>query len=182
VPSLRITHVEVHLFRRRGARVEFLALRRARDRDVLPGIWQPVTGRLDRGERPEAAARREVREETGIEPVRWWWLETLSTWYDADARAVQALPLLVAEIAPDARVTLSDEHDAWAFVTAAEAARRYLWDSQRAALAAVRSQVLRGGPLARALALPEPRRARARGRRAAAAPTRRRPAPPKGGR
>ncbi len=46
------------------ARGEVLLLERA----ARPGFWQSVTGSLDRGDEPHAqAARREVREETGIE-------------------------------------------------------------------------------------------------------------------
>ena len=63
---MRCPFIEVHLFRRTGRRVEFLCLRRARTRR-LPGIWQPVTGKRRRGETAFAAARREVREETGLE-------------------------------------------------------------------------------------------------------------------
>ena len=40
--------------------------------------------------------------------------------------------------------------------SAREAARHCLWDSQREGLAAVRSQVLRGGPRARALEIAVP--------------------------
>ena len=73
-PRSRCPFIEVHLFRRAGRRVEFLCLRRARTRR-LPGVWQPVTGKRRRGETAFAAARREVREETGLEPRRWWALE-----------------------------------------------------------------------------------------------------------
>ena len=41
---------------------EFLLLERRRP----PGFWQSVTGSLEWGELPDAAARREVMEETGI--------------------------------------------------------------------------------------------------------------------
>jgi dATP pyrophosphohydrolase len=41
---------------------EFLLLERRRP----PGFWQSVTGSLEWGEMPDAAARREVIEETGI--------------------------------------------------------------------------------------------------------------------
>lgn len=45
-----------------------LLLRRVPDRG---GFWQPVTGRIEPGESPEAAAERELREETGFAgPVR----------------------------------------------------------------------------------------------------------------
>ena len=180
MPDVRSSHVEVHVFRRRGRLgVEFLALRRAADR-TLPGVWQPVTGRVDRGETALAAAAREVWEETGIAPLRWWALETTTVYYDAIADVVELLPLFAAEIAPDAVARLSNEHDASAFLPARAAGRRYLWEAQRRALEAVRLEVLRNPVLARALEV-EPRRSAprraarsgvpaARGRATAAAP------------
>ncbi len=144
------TQIEVHVFRRRGRAVEFLCLRRSRG-SRLPGVWQPVTGKLRRGEGPLRGARREVREETGFVPTRWWALESVSVYFDAPSGVVHALPIFAAEVDPGERVTLSAEHDASRFLPAREAGRRFLWDAQRRALEAVRRQVLRGGALARAL-------------------------------
>jgi len=159
-------HVEVYLFCRRAGRVRFLILRRAVGQPH-PGVWQPVTGRIRRGERPSRAAAREVREETGLEPGRWWLLERPAIYCDPATGAVRVLPLFVAEVDPRARVRLSREHDAFRFTTPAEAARRFLWEAQRDACAQIRRQVLPAGALARALDItdsvarvPRPRRAR----------------------
>ncbi len=147
------THVEVYVFRRRARRVEFLALRRSRDRAKLPGVWQPVTGKIDPGEGPLAAAVREVAEETGLHPKHWWALESASLYYDVTGDRVLALPLFAAEVGSGARVHLSEEHDEWAFLSTRDAAARWLWNQQRRALERVREEVLRGGRVARARAL-----------------------------
>lgn len=149
--ALRSTHVEVYLFRRRGTRVEFLALRRAPERKKLPGVWQPVTGGRRRLESPLRAAAREVFEETGLRPKRWWMLETLTLYADAKSGAVLALPLFAAEVGARERVTLSEEHDGAEWLTERRAARRFLWESQRRGLAAVRREVLDNPTLARAI-------------------------------
>lgn len=153
MPRLRTDHVEVHLFRRRLGRVEFLAFRR-RPNQGLGGVWQPVTGTRRRGESAFAAARRETREETGLEPVRWWRLEQPTVFYDPRSDTITLLPVFAAQLDARARITLSREHDRVAALGARTAGRRYLWDTQRAALAAIGRQILRGGALARALEIP----------------------------
>jgi 8-oxo-dGTP pyrophosphatase MutT (NUDIX family) len=57
---------------RRGARV--LMVQRGR-RSTFPGYWQPVSGRLERGESQAEAVVREAREEVGLEvqPLRKVW-------------------------------------------------------------------------------------------------------------
>lgn len=159
MPRLKSSHVEVYVFRRRSGRVQFLLLRRAKGRS-LPGTWQPVTGKRKPLETAVRAALREVAEETGVRPLRLWSLETMAFYFDAVADAFVLLPLFAIEIASDASVRLSSEHDAFAFVNAGEAARRVLWESQRRGLAAVRAEVLRSRRLARELeiAVPVPKR------------------------
>jgi dATP pyrophosphohydrolase len=148
--------VEVYVMRRRGRRVEFLVLRRGAA-GWLRNVWQPVTGGLRRGERAVAGAVRELREETGLAPRRLWRLEHVTQFLDPDRDRICVVSLFAAEVAPDARVRLSAEHSAYRFVTAREAAKRFLWDSQRRGLAEVRAQVLRGGARAHALAIEVPR-------------------------
>jgi dihydroneopterin triphosphate diphosphatase len=150
VPDLRPTQIEVYLFRRRAGRVEFLCLKRAA-RGGLPGVWQPITGGLRRGEGPLAGAAREVREETGLTPRRWWTLEEVGIYFDARVGRARVMAMFAAEVDPKDGVRLSREHEASAFLAAAAAGRRFLWAAQRRGLETVRHEVLRGGPLARAL-------------------------------
>lgn len=153
MPEIRVTHIEVYPFRRRAGRVQFLALRRAPGR-TLGGVWQPVTGKIDPGETALDAARREVREEIGTLPGRWWSLETMTTFYDASKDVIRLLPLFAAELGPRDAVTLSREHDAARFVSAREASRLFIWEAQRRGVQAVRREVIARRDLARVLELP----------------------------
>lgn len=161
MPRLKSRHVEAYVFRRRSGRVQFLVLRRASGRS-LPGVWQPVTGKRELGETAVQAALRETKEETGLEPLRLWALETIALFFDAPDDAFVLLPLFAIEVDPKASVRLSREHDAFAFVSAGEAARRVLWASQRRGLSAVRAEVLKSSRLARELEVPIPARRNAR--------------------
>jgi len=150
VPDLRPTQIEVYVFRRRSRRVEFLCLKRAAGQR-LPGVWQPVTGTLLRGEGALAGAAREVREETGLVPRRWWALEGVSLYFDAETGRARVLAMFAAEAGAEQRVKLSREHSAFTFLGAGGAGRRFLWETQRRGLENVKREVLRGGRLAAAL-------------------------------
>lgn len=133
--------VEVHLFRRRKGRVEFLLLRRSPHRS-LASVWQPVTGGIEPRESVMQAAVREVFEETGLTPLKLWALEHIAVFYEPGRDGVFVVPVFAAEIAWTDTVHLSHEHDRYVFATAARAAKLVLWETQRTALAAVKREIL----------------------------------------
>lgn len=111
----------------RGADGRVLLLRRAPERG---GFWQPVTGRIDAGEGPAEAARRELREETGadapVEPLGYVHAFAVEPGLSARREGV----FLAEETAFAARVpagfdpVLSGEHVEWGWFAPGEAVER----------------------------------------------------------
>jgi len=116
-----------------------------------------VTGTLRRGEPAARGALREVREESGVRPLKLWRLEGVRGYYDPRRDAIRFIARFAAELGVRGKVRRSREHTSHRFVTGREAARRVLWESQREGFAEVRRQVLRGGARARALEIAVPR-------------------------
>jgi len=111
-----VAAVVVFVFR--GDRL--LAMRRSPDKDAAPGAWEALSGRVWPGEQPYDAARRETAEESGLSveveprPV---------TAYQAKRNAEDMLVVAYRAQAPVGDVALSEEHDAFAWMTLVEFAR-----------------------------------------------------------
>jgi len=67
--DIRVDFIDAYLLRPGGSGLEVLVLRRAAG-GRSPGSWETVHGHIEPGETPVQAALRELREETGLEPVR----------------------------------------------------------------------------------------------------------------
>ena len=97
------------------------------------GSWEVVHGSIEAGETPVDAALRELREETGLVPERFYSLSRVETFYRHRADEVVIIPVFAAFVV-DKAVTLSDEHDAFAWLSFADARSRLAWPRERRAL------------------------------------------------
>ena len=141
VTSVRVGVVDVFVLRRRGGEWEALVLERATG-VRCPGAWETVHGRIERGERPEEAAIREVREETGL-PVERLYNVTVQPFYLHQDGAVM-LAVVFAAIVPEAPLTLGAEHARAEWMPISDAERRFAWPRERANVRDA-VELLRGG-------------------------------------
>ncbi|EQD33336.1 lipoyltransferase [mine drainage metagenome] len=98
-------------------------------------IWVPISGKVDPGDASlEAAMRRELAEETGlreprrIDPLEW------HVPFDGPSGELWRLHAYAVEVPEGWSPTLSAEHEAFEWTTAAEARRRLHYPDNRAAV------------------------------------------------
>lgn len=113
-------------------RWQVLAMRRAAGTRCT-GAWEIVHGRIERGERPKDAARREVHEETGLVPARLYSI-TVNPFYLHAFDSVQLAVVFAAVVEDAAPVTLGAEHDDWVWLSPADAMERLAWPREHQAL------------------------------------------------
>ena len=133
--------VDVYVLRRQDGEWEVLVLQRAPGTRCT-GAWEAVHGMVEPGERPEEAAVREVREETGLELGRLY-NATVQHFYLHRLGAVAAAVVFAAIVEGDA-VTLSAEHQRSEWLPVADAMERFAWPRARDALGYIVA-LLRGG-------------------------------------
>lgn len=139
--AVRAGVVDVFVLRRRAGEWDALVLERA-PAVRCAGAWETVHGRIEPDERPEHAAIREVREETGLAVERLYNV-TVQPFYLHQERAVM-LAVVFAAVVPDVPLHLGPEHTRAEWLPIAEAARRFAWPRERANVADV-AMLLSGG-------------------------------------
>jgi dATP pyrophosphohydrolase len=124
VTAVRAGVVDVCVLRRSGKSWKVLTLRRAPSARTA-GSWEIVHGRIERGEKPAAAARRELREETGFTSDSLYSI-AVNPFYLLKTDTVQTAIVFAAEV-HGVHVTLGEEHDAAKWVSVNAAAKALTW-------------------------------------------------------
>jgi dihydroneopterin triphosphate diphosphatase len=124
VTDVRVGVVDVCVVRIVGRAWKVLALRRAKG-TRSPGSWELVHGHIEKGELPVDAARRELREETGLSSTKLYSI-AVNPFYLMQRDTVQ-VALVFAAMVESERVALGAEHDRYEWLSVAAAVKRLSW-------------------------------------------------------
>ncbi len=125
--------VEVHIFKYVNGELEFLLLKRS-DKEIYPGVWQMVTGSINKHEKAYDTALRELKEETAITPQKLWVVPQVNSFYSHHSNQIIMVPVFAALADADAPVKLSEEHVEYRWVKRDEAVKLLAWQGQRRAV------------------------------------------------
>ena len=142
--EIRVSFVDTFVLRGAGPTLQVLVLRRG-PHGRNPGSWETVHGTIETGETPVQASTRELREETGLTPERFYNLSRIEGFYQHKTDELVIIPAFAAFVPSDAQPLLSREHDAFVWLNPGDAARRFAWPRERRALEDVLSIVGSGG-------------------------------------
>jgi dATP pyrophosphohydrolase len=110
----------------------YLVIRRSTP--YLNGTWQMVSGAVEPGESGWRAALREIEEETGLVPDRFYSADILEQFYRPDIDCVVLVPVFVGFLEAEREVRLSWEHDAFEWIGVEQADHYLLFENQRSAI------------------------------------------------
>jgi dihydroneopterin triphosphate diphosphatase len=133
--EVRVAFVDAYVLRpsHSGVGVEVLVLRRG-PKGRSPGSWETVHGHIESGETPVQAARREVREETGLEPARLYNVSRVESFYRHRTDEIVLIPVFACLMDGADGVRTSAEHDRAEWLRPSQAVARFSWPRERRAL------------------------------------------------
>jgi dihydroneopterin triphosphate diphosphatase len=131
--EMLVAYVDAYVLRPGVSGLEVLTLHRGPN-GRSPGSWETVHGHIEPGETPVQAALRELREETGLEPMRLYNLSRVEAFYRHRTNDIALIPVFAGVVDRGAAVRHSTEHDRAEWLEAREAAARFSWPRERRAL------------------------------------------------
>jgi dATP pyrophosphohydrolase len=133
--------IEAHIFRIKNGELEFLLLKRSPEQ-YYPNLWQMVTGKIKENETAYQSALREIEEETGLTPEKFWVAPTVNSFYSPDKNYICLLPVFAARVNQECEIKLSKEHTEYKWVNPDEAKQLLAWDGQRKSVDVIVDYVL----------------------------------------
>lgn len=112
----------------------------------MGGVWQNVWGQIHPREIASQTALRELHEETGLRPTKFYQLNTVNTFYLAKDDCTWHCPCFCAVVPGEVAVLLNDEYDAFRWLAHEDYLKQIMWPGERLAAAELCREILDHGP------------------------------------
>lgn len=122
--------IDLYVYRVRDHAIEYLMLKRS-NKKVYSGQWRMVGGKVLPDESYWQAALREMKEETGLDPLLFWSVPSLNHFYEASSDRIHLIPAFAAEVNEHDVPILDDEHTHFEWLSGGEASNRVCWPEQK---------------------------------------------------
>ncbi|MDG2398486.1 MAG: NUDIX domain-containing protein [Candidatus Marinimicrobia bacterium] len=132
--------VDCYVYRQTDDGLKFLLMKRNLNK-IYENLWQGVAGKIEDGETAPEAAIRELKEETGLDPVNMFVADHVSRFYEVHEDRVNLVPVFGMEVDSD-EVMLSEEHVDFKWVIIKEALNTLVWNGQKKGIQTVHDMVI----------------------------------------
>jgi dihydroneopterin triphosphate diphosphatase len=122
--------IDLYPYRIISMQPEFLLFKRSKGK-IYQDQWRMVGGKAEPGETYWQAALRELKEESGLKPVKFWAIPSVNTFYEHLSDSVHHIPAFAAELSSDATPVLDDEHTTFDWFKVNKAIEVIRWPEQK---------------------------------------------------
>ena len=140
MPIIEVRVIDAYVYRTTSAGLLFLVLKRAKTK-MYEHIWQGVAGKIEDGETSWEAAIRELKEETGLTPLKMFVADHVSQFYETNDDRINLVPVFGIEV-DSKSVIISREHCDYKWVDLNGALDLLLWRGQKEAIQVVHDMVI----------------------------------------
>jgi dATP pyrophosphohydrolase len=130
MPQVVSDIVDIYVFRRLNARVQFLLLQR-RAAVAMPHTWQAFHSQIGTGESTFDAIRRTVEDLAGLKVSAVYSADYVNQFYDESRDVLVLAPVFAVNVSPQAPVSLGDDFRDCAWFDRDEATSRLPFSGQR---------------------------------------------------
>ena len=137
--NIKVRVVDCYVYQQTDKGLKFLILKR-NEKKLYEHLWQGVAGKIEKDEEAWQTAIRELKEETGLDPVKMFVADHVSQFYEKHGDKVNLVPVFGIEV-DSKNVILSDEHIEYKWVDFKEAFDTLVWNGQKKGIQTVYNMV-----------------------------------------
>ena len=138
--KMKVRVIDAYVYRETMEGIEFLILKRAKTK-IYEHLWQGVAGKIEEGEKAWEAAIRELREETGLTPLKVFIADHVSSFYEKHGDRLNFVPVFGIEV-DSQKVILSTEHCDFKWVKLDVGLSHLVWNGQKRGIQVVNDMVI----------------------------------------